>query len=526
MVSLGGGRTMGTARLIPRLLATALCAATTMTERDARQAGATPRLTLEPDATCYSTDGTITVEVWMRDMSAVIVGGQFFLSYDTALLGLLGADPGPVTFTREIYEACPGGDGDGTIDYAVGIPDGDSGTSSDTAMAVLTFAPLMGVCDAAELVVFRPHTPPTRLSDDADNPVEPLLVDLPSIGIDGTDPTLSDCPSDIIVPSDPGSCSAMVTWTPPMAADNCPGVELSSTHDPGDVFPVGATTVTYTATDACSNIATCDFDVTVEGYNELAVTVELSPTLLDPDPGPGDTVTRCITFELWECPGTDPVAVISEELVFSVDTGVPHIGTATLQVPCQNNYTCITARDELHSLRSTDNDDFGIVGTEYVADFTDRSGTGSDDDSLLQGNLNDDYVIDIVDFGSFIVRWGQMVDPDTDCPVTDIHADINASGEVDTADFTFIQIHFLAEREANCCGQPDLVGDEPRDRISVAELCQLGLAELVPADLNGDGWLDTDDMAAFADGARPRSWPEPVPFEPVGVIDAIQKEGA
>ena len=36
-----------------------------------------------------------------------------------------------------------------------------------------------------------------------------------------------------------------------------------SNHNPGDIFPVGNTTVTYTATDINGNTATCSFVVNV-----------------------------------------------------------------------------------------------------------------------------------------------------------------------------------------------------------------------------------------------------------------------
>jgi len=54
----------------------------------------------------------------------------------------------------------------------------------------------------------------------------------------------------------------MATWTPPTATDNC-SVTLTSTHDPGDTFPVGTTKVTYTAKDSRGNTATCTFDIHV-----------------------------------------------------------------------------------------------------------------------------------------------------------------------------------------------------------------------------------------------------------------------
>jgi len=75
---------------------------------------------------------------------------------------------------------------------------------------------------------------------------------------DDQDPILTNCPTDITV----GACANTVTWTAPTANDNC-SATLASTHNSGDVFPVGTTTVTYTATDGASNEATCSFDVTI-----------------------------------------------------------------------------------------------------------------------------------------------------------------------------------------------------------------------------------------------------------------------
>lgn len=74
-------------------------------------------------------------------------------------------------------------------------------------------------------------------------------------------PILSNCPTDITQTS----CESIVTWTNPTASDNCSGFVLTSTHDSGDTFPTGTTTVTYTLTDASGNEATCSFDVTITG---------------------------------------------------------------------------------------------------------------------------------------------------------------------------------------------------------------------------------------------------------------------
>ncbi|MEN2284511.1 HYR domain-containing protein, partial [Algoriphagus sp. SE2] len=75
-------------------------------------------------------------------------------------------------------------------------------------------------------------------------------------------PVISGCPTDIIVSNDLGNCSAVVTWTPPTAS-GAGTVILTSNFEPGAVFSVGTTKVTYTATDGFGNQSSCSFDVTV-----------------------------------------------------------------------------------------------------------------------------------------------------------------------------------------------------------------------------------------------------------------------
>jgi len=76
--------------------------------------------------------------------------------------------------------------------------------------------------------------------------------------VDNSNPTIS-CPVDIVV-SDP---SGIATWTVPTGNDNCGVASVVSTHNSGDSFPIGNTTVTYTVTDNCGNTTTCSFDVFV-----------------------------------------------------------------------------------------------------------------------------------------------------------------------------------------------------------------------------------------------------------------------
>ena len=79
---------------------------------------------------------------------------------------------------------------------------------------------------------------------------------------DGENPTISGCPVGILVTPASSDCTPVVTWTIPQANDNC-SASLSSTHNSGDSFPVGTTTVTYTATDLAGNTFDCSFDVII-----------------------------------------------------------------------------------------------------------------------------------------------------------------------------------------------------------------------------------------------------------------------
>lgn len=76
-------------------------------------------------------------------------------------------------------------------------------------------------------------------------------------------PVITNIPSNITVSNNASVCGANVNWTAPTATDNCPGVVLTSSHQPGDLFPVGTTTVTYTATDAYGNAVSVSFTVRV-----------------------------------------------------------------------------------------------------------------------------------------------------------------------------------------------------------------------------------------------------------------------
>jgi hypothetical protein len=90
-----------------------------------------------------------------------------------------------------------------------------------------------------------------------------------TITVNDTQPPTITCPANITAVTDQTVCPApgstvcqVVTFPPPVATDNCPGVTVACVPPSGTCFNVGVTTVTCTATDASGNTATCSFTIT------------------------------------------------------------------------------------------------------------------------------------------------------------------------------------------------------------------------------------------------------------------------
>lgn len=250
-------------------------------------------------------------------------------------------------------------------------------------------------------------------------------------------------------------------------------------------FPSGTTNVTWTAVDCSGNTSSCVQAVTVNSVNVLTATVELINVNTT-------TFDRCITFDFLAAGCATPTTVNA------VITFTNRVGTVTIPIPC-GNYTCVTARDRLHTLRRTANaSHFGISGVNYVANFVNDG--PSDNDALIGGNLNDDQYIDILDFGAYVNQFGVTYGSvNTTCSTPFFHADINGDGTVGILDYSFISTNFLAFREADCCGNA-LIGDAgPTTDISVFTLVQRGEWDMArTADLNRDSRVNIQDVTFLA----------------------------
>ncbi|MDE0959774.1 MAG: HYR domain-containing protein, partial [Planctomycetota bacterium] len=109
-------------------------------------------------------------------------------------------------------------------------------------------------------------------------------------------PSIVGLPGSVIVNSNPGVCTALVSWASPSIEDNCLGSTFTSDHQPGDQFPVGTTQINYTATDANGNSSAATFDLTVVD-NELPTVSGIPSTVnLSNDPG------SCGAVHSWAAP--------------------------------------------------------------------------------------------------------------------------------------------------------------------------------------------------------------------------------
>ena len=93
--------------------------------------------------------------------------------------------------------------------------------------------------------------------------------------LDDTPPDLT-CPTSITQTTDPGQCSAVVSFT--VSASDCGGIlDLSCDTPSGTAFPVGTNFVTCTAVDLALNTNTCIFAVVVQDTEPPLVACRPAP---------------------------------------------------------------------------------------------------------------------------------------------------------------------------------------------------------------------------------------------------------
>jgi len=267
---------------------------------------------------------------------------------------------------------------------------------------------------------------------------------------------------------------AIVTNPGVTAANNCGAESVSISilypnSTTGSVwpaeFPIGTSRVTWSSTDSAGNTTSAQRDIVVANKHLMTVDVDLAPTI-----SAGASFTLPIRFRL-----SSGVPVTADVTFTAGGNGT----VRDVEIPVLANYTCVTAKDPINTL--ADAQTMSVSGTKWVC-----SGTFS----LAAGDSTDDNVKDIFDFAAFVTDRGVGKNELS-------RSNFNRDTQVNNADFGFISLNFLAVGD-NCNG--GFFNGGARDRVSVKELRRMGLGHMEEADIDGDGWVDTNDIALAAQG--------------------------
>ncbi|TDN82410.1 gliding motility-associated-like protein, partial [Salegentibacter sp. 24] len=148
-----------------------------------------------------------------------------------------------------------------------------------------------------------------------------------SISIKDTeDPTLA-CPKDISTGVDNGICGAVIEFENPKGFDNSGEVSVEQTAGPesGELFAVGITTITFTATDPAGNTAICSFDINVND-DQAPVIEERDNITVNTDPGICGAI---VNFDIPSA--TDNCGIETVELAGGLEPGSEFpVGTTTV----------------------------------------------------------------------------------------------------------------------------------------------------------------------------------------------------
>ncbi len=486
---------------------------------------------------CFAQGEKVIVDVNFSsslEPGVTIVGGQFIVDYDPDCLAFVSIVPGGDPFVFELQKRVD--QAAGRIFYAVGVnPFGGVGNLGGT-LATMSFTKLAGQNDCPNCFLTFDSVNPfnTYLADSNGKPV--VLPTKPSKEIHVNDRLSLNVPPGDGVNSECDERGAVVTWDAPTAASSCAdphgcdpakkkcydvnlvcqgsgpfGPYPQSVVMNGGLLDQGRSQFCCTATGKiCGDSVNDCWTVDVNDQVSLDITVQLQPIMA------ATTLTRCIEFQLYEDCTQNPMC-FRQDLVFG---GNNFIGKSSgkKKIP-KAQWACMTARDQSHSLESCTFLDCRADGN-WEAVFAGDPFFGGN--WLIQGNLDEwqklqpplfgsPDVIDILDFATFLIQFGQFINPNTPCdpsandctdPLVGPHADINGDGVVDATDFAFIFDNFLVARK-NCCCDDATAGLPGRTEVSVRELRESGLDDLIVADLNRDGLVNMADMNEFLSGKRP-----------------------
>ncbi len=158
---------------------------------------------------------------------------------------------------------------------------------------------------------------------------------------DTTLPVIDNLPANIVAANDAGICGAVVTWPVITVSDNCAaGVVQTSGLLPGATFPLGTTTIIYTATDIGGNVVTGSFDVTVVNADPVLNTITIpvvpiavnSPVSVSATFTDNNVVSSTVTWDNGLSPTSSGVSIAGTTVTASTTFAASGVYTVTISV--------------------------------------------------------------------------------------------------------------------------------------------------------------------------------------------------
>jgi hypothetical protein len=443
---------------------------------------------INPSA-CAAIGDLLTFDVVVNNPPLTLVAGQFAINYDKMVLEYVSVEGGdsPITSIPLVLPDAQAG----KLFWVSSVQGGGTGTAATTRVARVTFRAIANDCDGNSQISFDPGFAPILTANGNGAGASLPTTDPAPVMIDTIGPVITNVPADLVMAADAGAgCLAVREIGTPTVTDSCSTAALTWSRSDGAVLLAapwlcGTTVVTWTATDACGRTSTATTSVTVNSYHLMNVTVAYAGTDY------ASSMTRCIGFRVDDVTLTDVMTFMSGT------------ATATLQLPI-GNYNCATADDDLHSLVSQV--PVSINGTNYQMTVTGES-------ALINGDLDDDNVVNVVDWGVLVVRVGMAAAVNTDCTTVGFHADFDGDGTVTNADGNRLLQSFLVQGDTGC-NAFNANGGPVVTRISVADLSVIAGMNASAADMNRDGVVDAKDIAMWT---RLQSMPGRQPLTAKGI---------
>jgi hypothetical protein len=410
-------------------------------------------------AACTPIGSTIEVKATLENCNP-IVAGQMLLSWDPAKLSLASvlAGDSPFSVAYALNQSA------GVVTVLASLPAGSTPLSVPSkVVARMNFTVTASTCSGTgnEVGFLSMGQMSTQFTDGSGVAITPALTGSTGFVVDDGAPVISSVPANQYAQAQAGEGGfAILSIGRPTVTDACaPGLTATGTRSDGRAlnaaWPSGTTTVTWSATDPCGNVSLAYTTVTVNPTNTMDFQVAWSGA------GFSGSMSRSLSLTMFGGLGTQ-----SRTATANASNGNAAFSVTDLPV---DTYTCATIEDSARTLRRRVS--VSDAGVNWSA-------TGA----LMSGDIINDEVIDVLDWGAYVVR--------------NANADLNGDGEINTTDGDLILANF-GLRGDSVCGGSFTEPPAPRTEISVSDLVAMGLPELAGADLNGDGWVDGRDMDMF-----------------------------